>query len=205
MIAVLEEERLSFLSSQSEAEEGSLSESSDGDPSQQPPGHLSGSTVLCVGNQTLKIPDKLSGLLQDIDSQGIFSQIYDPNSDNYAKQLSVIEEILKENPDFNLSDLEFDSDLSDLSQPTTLEGILAAQRPLMEPQGRGNAGDRRDLGVQVERSLERIQTEDRNKQEVTMSDAPAAAAGLGTATVYRVACLCCGSLHVSCKLCLFNN
>lgn len=213
MIAVLEEERLSFLGSESEAEEGSLSELSDNDPSQQPPEHLSGATELCVGNQTLKIPEKLSGLLQDIDSQGIFSQIYDPDSDNYAKQLSVIEEILKENPDFNLSDLEFDSDLSDLNQPATLEGILASQRPLMDTQGQENAGERQDsrqdlgvqqdlgvrqdLGVQVERSLESICAEDRNKLRDGKSDTQTGA-DLGT-SLCKLECLCCGCLHVACN------
>lgn len=129
VITVLEEEQLSFISYQSEAEEeeedlaSELSCIEEGPPSlEQSPGpQQEGMKQLCMGSQVLRISEKLSQMLQDTDPQGIFSQVHPPDSEGYARQMSIIEQILKENPDFHLSDLEFDSDMSNLTRGRTQE------------------------------------------------------------------------------------
>ncbi|XP_062602981.1 uncharacterized protein LOC134264735 isoform X3 [Saccostrea cucullata] len=196
--SLLEEDRLSFLSFQSEAEEDSLSDISEMEentnPSlEQPPGHLPGGIggiELCVGNQVLRIPEKLSQLLQDTDPKGLFSHIQNPGTEEYTNQMAVIEQILRENPDFSLSDLEFDSDLSGLtgaetqeeqmrtedSQMRTQEGQVRSQvgysslqnklNDNKEWQNVENAGGTQEQGVQVGNNLElTYEEEDRNLQK----------------------------------------
>lgn len=179
-IAVLEEDRLSFISYQSEAEDeeeeeieedqemGFTSELSDIEENplstNDSPGHGQEGMQLCLGNQVLKISDKLSELLQDTDPVGIFSQVYPPGSEAHAKQMSIMQQILRDNPDFQLSDLEFDSDLSNLTQGKTQEEEEEEQEEEEEKAvrgedqvigpGQGRSVEGQSKGVQVERSLE---------------------------------------------------
>lgn len=166
VITVLEEEQLSFISYQSEAEEeeeeedlaSELSCIEEGPPSlEQSPGpQQEGMKQLCMGSQVLMISEKLSKMLQDTDPQGIFSQVHPPDSEGYARQMSIIEQILKENPDFHLSDLEFDSDMSNLTRGKTQEDGEKAPGKNVDTHGGIDVVDGHSKGVQVEKSLEEM-------------------------------------------------
>lgn len=166
VITVLEEEQLSFISYQSEAEEeeeddlaSELSCIEEGPPSlEQSPGpQQEGMKQLCMGSQVLRISEKLSQMLQDTDPQGIFSQVHPPDSEGYARQMSIIEQILKENPDFHLSDLEFDSDMSNLTRGRTQEDGEKAPSESVNTRGQEfDVVDGHTKGVQVEKSLEEM-------------------------------------------------
>lgn len=173
VITVLEEEQLSFISYQSEAEDeaeeeeeeeeedlaSELSCIEEGPPSlEQSPGpQQEGMKQLCMGSQVLMISEKLSKMLQDTDPQGIFSQVHPPDSEAYARQMSIIEQMLKENPNFHLSDLEFDSDMSNLTQGRTQEDDEKAPGKSVDTHGqRFDVVDGHSKGVQVEKSLEEM-------------------------------------------------
>lgn len=168
VITVLEEEQLSFISYQSEAEDeaeeaddlaSELSCIEEGPPSlEQSPGpQQEGMKQLCMGSQVLRISEKLSQMLQDTDPQGIFSQVHPPDSEGYARQMSIIEQILKENPDFHLSDLEFDSDMSNLTRGRTQEDGERAPSESVNTRGQEfDVVDGHTKGVQVEKSLEEM-------------------------------------------------
>ena len=147
---------MGFTSELSDIEENPLSTNDS-------PGQGQEGMQLCLGNQVLKISDKLSELLQDTDPVGIFSQVYPPGSEAHAKQMSIMQQILRDNPDFQLSDLEFDSDLSNLTQGKTQEeeeeeqeeeekGVRGEDQVIGPGQGQSVEGQSK--GVQVERSLE---------------------------------------------------
>ncbi|XP_065932009.1 uncharacterized protein [Magallana gigas] len=166
--SLLEEEQLSFISYQSEAEDeaeeeddlaSELSCIEEGPPSiEQSPGpQQEGMKQLSMGSQVLRISEKLSQMLQDTDPQGIFSQVHPPDSEGYARQMSIIEQILKENPDFHLSDLEFDSDMSNLTRGRTQEdGEKAPSESVNTRRQEFDVVDGHTKGVQVEKSLEEM-------------------------------------------------
>ena len=117
MLSVLEEDRLSFLSFQTESEcdlpyNSSDDEGREPDKNDEEKPELPSMLQLQIGDQVLVVSNTYGALLVDDDPDAMFAKIYDPNDEHYEKQMAIINKILEENPDFQFSDLDLNSDIS---------------------------------------------------------------------------------------------